>query len=25
VASADNDDVVNRVWTAGHTTDRWSN
>src|ERR1700674_4173891 len=25
VASADNDGVVNRVLTAGHTTDRWSN
>jgi hypothetical protein len=25
VASADNDSVVNRVWTAGHATDRWSN
>ncbi len=25
VASADNDGVVNRVRTAGHTTDRWSN
>ncbi len=25
VASADHDGVVNRVWTAGHATDRWSN
>ena len=25
VASAENDGVVNRVSTAGHTTDRWSN
>ena len=25
VASADNDSVVNRVCTAGHATDRWSN
>ena len=25
VASADNDGVVNRVRTAGHTADRWSN
>jgi hypothetical protein len=25
VASADNDGVVNRVWTAGHAADRWSN
>jgi hypothetical protein len=25
VASADNDGVVNRVMTAGHAADRWSN
>jgi hypothetical protein len=25
VSSADNDGVVNRVWTAGHAADQWSN
>jgi hypothetical protein len=25
VPSANNDGVVNRVWTAGHASDRWSN